>query len=271
MPSRSPGFTHQDPGFLQHVSMKKPEIVRIYLPPDANCLLSCMDHCLASKHYVNVMVAGKHPAPQWLTIDEADHHCAAGIGIWEWASNDKGTEPDLIMACAGDVPTLEALAATSILRQEMPSLRIRFVNVVDILRLSEPEDHPHGLSHTKYDAIFGKDKPVLFNYHAYPQGIERIIFGRKNTNFKVKGYMEEGTISTPFDMCVMNGIDRYHLVIDTCDIVMNQCPSVDMVSKAAAPYVRQSMESLLSKHKRFIHEYGVDMPEVADWKWPNLM
>ena len=249
--------------------MKKPEIVRIYLPPDANCLLSCMDHCLASKHYVNVLVAGKHPAPQWLTIEEADHHCAAGIGIWEWASNDKGTEPDLIMACAGDVPTLEALAATSILRQEMPSLRIRFVNIVDVMRLSEPGDHPHGMSHNKYDSIFGSETPVLFNYHAYPQGIERIIFGRNNTNFKVKGYMEEGTISTAFDMCVMNGVDRYHLVMDVCDIVMNKCPSADRASKAAAPYVRQSMESLLSKHKSFIHEHGVDMPEIAEWKWQN--
>lgn len=265
------GFTHQDPGFLQHVATKKPEIVRIYLPPDANCLLSCMHHCLASKHYVNVMVAGKHPAPQWLTADEARHHCTTGIGIWEWASNDKGCEPDLILACAGDVPTLEALAAVSILREKLPNIKLRFVNVVDLMRLTSIEEHPHGLSDQEFDSIFTKDKPVLFNFHAYPDLVHKLIFGRTNRNFVVRGYKEEGTISTAFDMCVMNGVDRFNLVRDACDMVENECINVDEDTKWSASYVRQEMKQMLIQHKHFISENGVDMPEIENWEWSNEM
>lgn len=261
------GFTHQDPGFIQHVATKKPGIVRIYLPPDANCLLSCMHHCLGSKHYVNVMVAGKHPSPQWLTVDEAREHCAAGAGIWEWASNDVGREPDIVIACAGDIPTLEALAATSILRKKMPDLRIRFVNVVDIMRLETPKNHPHGLPDKTFDSIFTQDKPVLFNFHAYPELIKKLTYHRKNHNFHVRGYKEEGTITTPFDMCVMNGIDRFHLVMDVCDFVGKYCTNVDEKTKGSASYVRQEMEKTLSRHKDYIHEHGIDMKEVLDWKW----
>ena len=261
------GFTHQDPGFLQHVSTKKPEIVRIYLPPDANCLLSCMHHCLKSKHYVNVLVAGKHPAPQWLTIEEAREHCTAGIGIWEWASNDRGHQPDIIMACAGDVPTLEALAATTYLRKHLPNLKVRFVNVVDVMKLHTPDDHPHGMPHAMYDSIFTKDKPVLFNFHAYPQMIEKLIFDRKNRNFVVRGYVEEGTISTAFDMCVMNGVDRFHLVQDACDMIENQCDHVDDKTRWSAAYLRQDMKQKLVEHENYIHKFGVDMEEVANWEW----
>ena len=262
------GFTHQDPGFLQHVATKKPEIVRIYLPPDANCLLSVMHHCLKSRHYVNVITAGKHPAPQWLTIEEARTHCTDGIGIWEWASNDKGHEPDLIMACAGDVPTLEALAAVSILRDKLPKLRVRFVNVVDLMRLTSPEQHPHGLSDVTFNSIFTKNKPVIFNFHAYPDLVHKLIFGRKNRNFHVRGYKEEGTISTAFDMCVMNGVDRLHLVQDACDLIENDCDNVDESTKWSASYLRQEMKQMLVKHEHYIHEFGVDMPEISDWEWP---
>jgi xylulose-5-phosphate/fructose-6-phosphate phosphoketolase len=226
-----------------------------------------MHHCLKSRHYVNVMVAGKHPAPQWLTIDEAREHCTAGIGIWEWASNDRGHQPDLIMACAGDVPTLEALAATSYLRKALPDLKIRFVNVVDVMRLSSPEDHPHGLSNAAYDSIFTKEKPVLFNFHAYPQMVEKLIFDRKNRNFLVRGYVEEGTISTAFDMCVMNKIDRFHLVQDACDIIENQCKNVNEKTRWSAAYLRQDMKKKLVAHQKYIEEYGVDMDEVEKWEW----
>lgn len=265
------GFTHQDPGFLQHVATKKPEIVRIYLPPDTNCLLATMHHCLATRHKVNVVVAGKHPAPQWLSVEEAAHHCQAGIGIWEWASNDKGCEPDVVLACAGDVPTLEALAAAQILRTRLPKLRVRFVNVVDVMRLSQPEEHPHGLSHTKFDAIFAKeDIPVLFNFHAYPLLIDKLVFDRKNDgNFKVNGYKEEGTITTPFDMAVLNGIDRYNVVKDVCDIVMNKCRNVDEETRWTSDYVRQDMSRILMKHRAYICEHGVDIPEVLEWEWKN--
>jgi xylulose-5-phosphate/fructose-6-phosphate phosphoketolase len=261
------GFTHQDPGFLQHVAAKKPEIVRIYLPPDANCLLSCMHHCLHSRHYVNVLVAGKHSSPQWLTVDEARAHCTAGVSIWEWASNDKGCEPDIVMACAGDVPTLEALAATSMLHKRLPDLKIRFVNCVDLMRLSPPEDHPHGLSHTAFDALFTKDKPVLFNFHAYPQLLEKLVYDRTNHNFKVKGYCEEGTLTTPFDVCVLNGIDRFRLVMDVCDIIENNCCTVDQKTLWTASYVRQEMHEMLVKHRKFIRDFGVDIDEVSEWKW----
>lgn len=242
--------------------------MRIYLPPDANCLLSVMHHCLASKHYVNVMVAGKHPSPQWLTPKEARNHCQMGVGIWDWASNDRGSEPDVVIACAGDVPTLEALAATSILREKLPKLKVRFVNVVDLMMLCTPDDHPHGMSHGAFDAIFTKEKSVLFNFHAYPQMIERLVFGRSNTKFVARGYIEEGTISTPFDMCVMNNVDRLHLVQDVCDLIENgDCPSVDQETKWAANHVRQDMKQLLIEHKHYIHEHGVDMPEIEEWEW----
>uniref|UniRef100_A0A7S3KYB1 Phosphoketolase n=1 Tax=Amphora coffeiformis TaxID=265554 RepID=A0A7S3KYB1_9STRA len=259
------GFTHQDPGFLQHVATKKPGVVRIYLPPDANSLLSCMHHCLQSKHYVNVMVAGKHPAPQWLTVEEARQHCSAGAGIWEWASNDFGREPDLVIACAGDVPTLEALAATTILRKKLPDLSVRFVNVVDLMKLDP--NHPHGLKDETFDAIFTTDKPVLFNFHAYPQMVEKLTYHRKNRNFVVRGYIEEGTISTPFDICVMNRIDRFHLVVDVCDLVENKCAHVGEKTRWTTAYVRQEMKSTLVRHKQYIHEYGVDMDEIQNWKW----
>jgi xylulose-5-phosphate/fructose-6-phosphate phosphoketolase len=261
------GFTHQDPGFLQHVATKKPEIIRIYLPPDANCLLSCVHHCLHSRHYVNVMVAGKHPGPQWLTVDEARAHCTAGVSIWEWASNDKGYEPDIVMACAGDVPTLEALAATAILRKQLPNLKVRFVNCVDLMRLSPKDDHPHGLSNKAFDSIFTKDKPVLFNFHAYPELVEKLVYDRTNHNFKVKGYCEEGTITTAFDMGVLNGIDRFHLVMDVCDLIENKCDNVDDTTRWTASYVRQEMQEALVRHKKYIYEFGVDMDEVAEWKW----
>jgi xylulose-5-phosphate/fructose-6-phosphate phosphoketolase len=226
-----------------------------------------MDHCLASRHYVNVIVAGKHAAPQWLTIEEAREHCSAGIGIWKWASNDIGCEPDFIMASAGDVPTLEALAAVSILRKHMPKLKIRFVNVVDLMELMVPADHPHGLTESTFDSIFTKDKPVLFNFHAYPQLVERLIFDRKNRDFLVRGYIEQGTISTPFDMTVMNGVDRFHLVMDACDIVENKCKNVDESARWAAPYLRQEMQGLLVKHNNYIEEFGVDMDIVENWRW----
>lgn len=260
---------HQDPGFLQHVSTKKPEVVRIYLPPDANCMLSCMRHCLRSRHYVNVMVGGKHPSPQWLSPEEAHHHCASGIGIWDWASNEDGQEPDIILACAGDIPTQEALAATSIVREKMSSLKIRFVNVVDLMKLHSPHRHPHGLSDLTFNSIFTKNKPVLFNFHAYPQIVQSLIFGRKNQKFTVRGYREEGTITTPFDMCVMNGIDRLSLVQDICDIVCDEltsdCCQVDM--RWSAAHVRQEMQQKISKHKSYIKQHGTDMPEIADWEW----
>jgi len=261
------GFSHQDPGFIGHVATKRPEIVRIYLPPDANCLLSVMHHCLASKNYVNVTIAGKHDAPQWLTVEEARAHCTQGLGIWDWASNDKGYEPDIIMASAGDVPTLEALAATTILRKAMPNLKIRFVNVVDLMRLSPPEEHPHGLSHTNFDSLFTKSKPVVFAFHAYPHMVEKLVYSRANRNFKIKGYKEEGTISTAFDMTVMNELDRFHLVKEACDFIENKCTSVDSETKWTAAYLRQDMDKLLVKHKEYICEYGVDMDEITQWKW----
>ena len=259
------GFTHQDPGFLNHVATKKPDFVRIYLPPDANCLLSCMHHCLQSKHYVNVMVAGKHPAPQWLTVEEARQHCSAGASIWKWASNDFGREPNIVIACAGDVPTLEALAATRILRDKLPDLAVRFVNVVDLMKLDP--NHPHGLKDETFDAIFTVEKPILFNFHAYPQMVEKLTYHRKNRNFIVRGYTEEGTISTPFDICVMNRIDRYHLVVDVCDLVENKCTNVGEKTRWTAAYLRQDMKSTLVRHRQYIQEHGVDMDEILHWKW----
>jgi xylulose-5-phosphate/fructose-6-phosphate phosphoketolase len=256
------GFTHQDPGFIDHVMNKKAEIVRVYLPPDANCLLSVMDHCLRSRHYVNVVVAGKHPAPQWLSMDAAIKHCSEGIGIWQWASNDQRAEPDVVMACAGDVPTLETLAAVSILRRELPQLRVRVVNVVDLMKLQPQSEHPHGLSDNDFDALFTKDKHVIFAYHGYPWLIHRLTYRRHNhANLHVRGYKEEGTITTAFDMTVLNDLDRFHLVID----VIDRQPQ----SGSRGDYLRQQLQDKLVEHKQYINRYGQDMPEVRNWVWPG--
>jgi xylulose-5-phosphate/fructose-6-phosphate phosphoketolase len=254
------GFTHQDPGFLDYVANKKAEIVRVYLPPDGNCLLSVMNHCLRSRHYVNVIVAGKHPAPQWLAMDAAITHCTQGIGIWQWASNDQESEPDVVMACAGDVPTLETLAAVSILRQHLPQLKIRVVNVVDLMKLQPKTEHPHGLDDTDFDSLFTCDKPVIFAFHAYPWLIHRLTYNRHNhDNMHVHGYKEEGTITTAFDMTVLNELDRFHLVID----VIDRIPTTG--SKGV--YLKQQLQDKLVAHKQYIDEYGEDMPEIKNWTW----
>jgi xylulose-5-phosphate/fructose-6-phosphate phosphoketolase len=254
------GFTHQDPGFIDQVVNKKAEVVRVYLPPDANCLLSVMDHCLRSRHYVNVVVAGKHPSPQWLSMDAALKHCAQGIGIWQWASNDQGDSPDVVMACCGDVPTLETLAAVSIMRERLPHLKIRLVNVVDLMKLQPQSEHPHGLSDVDFDALFTKDRPVIFAFHAYPWLIHRLTYRRTNhDNFHVRGYKEEGTITTPFDMTVLNELDRYHLVIDTIDRV----PQIG----SAGNYLKQQLQDKLIEHRQYINKNGQDMPEIRNWKW----
>ncbi|WP_200837011.1 phosphoketolase [Dyadobacter sp. 3J3] len=253
------GFTHQDPGFLDHVINKKADVVRVYLPPDANCLLSIMDHCLRSRHYVNVVVAGKHALPQWLDMQAAIIHCTEGIGIWQWASNDQGFEPDVVMACAGDTPTLELLAAVSILRAQLPELKIRVVNVVDLMKLQSESEHPHGLSDMDYDSIFTKNKHIIFNFHGYPWLIHRLTYRRANRNLHVRGYKEEGTITTPFDLRVQNEIDRFHLVIDVIDRVP------ELGSKGA--YLKQQLKDKLIEHKLYVNQYGKDMPEILDWKW----
>jgi xylulose-5-phosphate/fructose-6-phosphate phosphoketolase len=254
------GFSHQDPGFIDHVVNKKADVIRVYLPPDANTLLCEVDHCLRSRNYINVIVAGKQPAVQFLDMDAADKHCAAGIGIWEWASNDRGGDPDVVMACAGDVPTLETLAAVEILRKELPELKIRVVNVVDLMKLQPQSEHPHGLSDREFDILFTKDKPVVMAYHGYPWLIHRLTYRRSNhANLHVRGYKEEGTTTTPFDMVVLNDLDRFHLVQD----VVDRLPQ--LAHRAA--YIRQAMRDRLYEHKRYVTTHGQDMPEILNWQW----
>ncbi|HVZ20746.1 MAG TPA: hypothetical protein VG871_06775, partial [Vicinamibacterales bacterium] len=255
------GFTHQDPGFIDLAVNKKAEVVRVYLPPDANCLLSVMDHCLRSRNYINVVVAGKHPAPQWLDMEAAVRHTAEGIGLWEWASNDKGTEPDLVMAAAGDVPTLEVLAAIALLRAHVPELRIRMINVVDLMKLQPSTEHPHGLPDVDFDQLFTKNTPIIFAYHGYPWLIHRLTYRRANHhNLHVRGYKEEGTITTPFDMAVLNDLDRFHLAGDAID----RLPQLG----ARAAYVKQMLGDRLIEHRRYIRQHGQDMPSVREWRWP---
>ena len=253
------GYTHQDPGFLDHLATKKADTVRMYLPPDTNCLLSCFDHCIRSKNYINVIVASKHPRPQWLTMEEAVNHCTQGIGIWDFASNDQNVEPDLVMACAGETPTLEALAATSILRENFPELKIRFVNVVDLMKLESHTKHPHGLTNSEYDAIFTKDKPIIFNFHGYPHLIHQLAYNRTNEDLHVHGYQEEGTITTPFDMRVQNKVDRFNLVIDA----LKYLPQLGNRSARLIQWCKNK----LVEHKHHIAEYGEDLEEVRNWKW----
>ncbi len=255
------GFSHQDPGFIDHVMNKKAEVVRIYLPPDANTLLSVTNHCLRSRNYVNVIVAGKQPSLQYLDMDAAVKHCTAGIGIWEWASNDKGSEPDVVMACCGDVPTLETLAAVDMLRRHVPDLKIRVVNVVNLMKLQPQTEHPHGMSDKDFDALFTTDKPIIFAFHGYPWLIHRLTYRRTNhRNLHVRGYKEEGTTTTPFDMVVLNDLDRFHLVGDVIDRV----PKLGYM----AAYAKQAIRDKLIEHREYIGKHGDDMPEVRDWKWP---
>ena len=254
------GLSHQDPGFIDHVVNKKAEVVRVYLPPDANCLLSVTDHCLRSRNYVNVVVAGKQPAPQWLTMDQAIKHCNAGLGIWEWASNDKGCEPDVVMACCGDVPTLETLAAVELIHEHLPELKVRVVNVVNLMKLQPQSEHPHGISDHDYDALFTKDKPIIFAFHGYPWLIHRLTYRRTNhANLHVRGYKEEGTTTTPFDMVVRNDLDRFHLVED----VIDRLPQLG----ARAAYLKQAIHEKLVEHKEYIEKHGDDIPAISGWKW----
>lgn len=253
------GYTHQDPGFLDHVANKKADIVRIYLPADANCLLSVFDHCIRSKDYVNVMVTSKHPRPQWLTMEQAVKHCTQGIGIWDWASNDQEAEPDLVIATCGDTPTLEGLAAVTIMREYLPEVKIRFINVVDLMKLVPAEEHPHGLSEADYDTLFTKDKPIIFVFHGYPTLIHELLYHRNNRNLHVCGYREEGTITTPFDMRVQNEIDRFHLVMD----MMKRLPQLGN----RGSYLNQKMMDKLVEHKQYITTYGEDLEEIKNWKW----
>lgn len=253
------GFTHQDPGFMDHIANKKADVVRLYLPPDANCLLSTFDHCIRSRNYVNVIISSKHPRPQWLSMDEAVKHCAQGIGIWRWASTDAGEEPDVVMACCGDTPTLETLAAVTILRDYFPDLKIRVINVVDLMKLQPKSMHPHGLSDDEYDMLFTKDKPVIFAFHGYHTLIHELTYRRHNRNIHVYGYKEEGTITTPFDMRVQNEIDRYSLVKN----VVRYLPQLGN----RGSHLVQAMNDKLVEHRQYIREYGVDLPEVAEWKW----
>ena len=253
------GFTHQDPGFLDHIANKKADVVRMYLPPDTNCLLSCFDHCIKSKNYVNAIVASKHPSYQWLSMEQAVKHCTQGVGIWEWASNDCGEEPDLVMACCGDTPTLETMAAVTILRDELPELKIRVVNVVDLFKLESNHKHPHGLSDSEYNALFTTDKPVIFAFHGYPTLIHELTYRRDNQNVSVHGYQEEGTITTPFDMRVQNEIDRFNLVKDA----IMHLPQLG--NKGS--FLIQKMNDKLVEHKQYIAEYGQDLEEIRNWEW----
>ncbi|MEU7848397.1 phosphoketolase family protein [Micromonospora parva] len=254
------GFSHQDPGFIDHVVNKKAEVVRVYLPPDANTLLATMDHCLRSRHYINVVVAGKQAAPNWLTMSEAIQHTRRGLGIWEWASNDGGTEPDVVLACCGDVPTLETLAAVELLRQNLPDLKVRLVNVVDLMRLQPDTEHPHGLTDREFDTIFTEDRPIIFAYHGYPWLIHRLTYRRSNhENLHVRGYKEEGTTTTPFDMVMLNDLDRFHLVIDVIDRVPGLA--------ASAAHLRQQMVDARQAARDYTRQYGEDDPEVAEWRW----
>ncbi len=255
------GFTHQDPGFLDHIANKKADVVRMYLPPDANCLLSCFDHCIKSRNYVNVIVASKHPRPQWLTMEQAVKHCTQGVGIWEWASNDQGQEPDIVMACCGDTPTLETLAAETILTHELPELKIRVVNVVDLMKLQPHNMHPHGMTDEEFDMIFTKDKPILFAFHGYHTLVHELTYRRHNNNIHVRGYKEEGTITTPFDMRVRNELDRFSLVIGAVNLLP------ELGNKGA--YLIQQMKDKLVEHRNYINDNGVDMPEITSWKWNN--
>jgi xylulose-5-phosphate/fructose-6-phosphate phosphoketolase len=256
------GFSHQDPGFIDFVMNKKADVVRVYLPPDANCLLSVADHCMRSRHYINVIVAGKQPALQWLDMDAAIKHCTMGISIWTWASNDQSSEPDVVMACAGDVPTMETLAAVDFLRKNIPSLKIRVVNVVDLMTLQPSSEHPHGLSDADFDSIFTKNRPVVFAYHGYPWLIHRLTYRRTNhPNIHVRGYKEEGTTTTPFDMTVLNDLDRFHLAGDVIDRV----PGL----QTTAAHQRQMLRDKLIEHRQYIGRYGDDMPEVRNWQWPG--
>jgi xylulose-5-phosphate/fructose-6-phosphate phosphoketolase len=254
------GFSHQDPGFIDHAVNKKPQVIRVYLPPDANTLLSVTDHCLRSRDYINVIVAGKQPELQWLDMDAAVKHCTEGLGIWEWASSDRGADPDVVMACAGDVPTLETLAATHYLRNQFPDLKIRVVNVVDIMKLLPHDEHPHGLTSQEFDEIFTKDRPVIFAYHGYPWLIHRLTYRRTNHGgLHVRGYKEEGTTTTPFDMLVKNDMGRFNLIADAAARIPKM--------SAVAGYVRQEMRAKLVEHHEYITRYGEDLPEVRDWKW----
>ena len=253
------GYTHQDPGFLNHLVTKKADTVRIYLPPDANCLLSCFDHCIKSKNYINVIVASKHPRPQWLTMEEAVIHCTKGLGIWKFASNDEGCEPDIVMACCGEGPTLETLAAIKILRENFKDLKIRMVNVVDLMKLQSRDKHPHGLTDEDYDAIFTKDKPIIFNFHGYPNLIHELTYKRTNKDIHVHGYMEEGTITTPFDMRVQNSIDRFSLV----EAAIKCLPQLGNKGSSLIQYCQDKKV----EHKEYIKEYGIDMDEIINWKW----
>ena len=254
------GFSHQDPGFIDHVMNKKPGVIRVYLPPDANTLLSVTDHCLRSRHYVNVIVAGKQPEPQWLDMDAAIKHCAAGIGIWDWASNDQGAEPDVVLACAGDVPTLETIATVDLVRKHLPDLKVRVINVVDIMKLLPASEHPHGLPDADFDALFTTDKPVIFAYHGYPWLVHRLTYRRTNhANIHVRGFKENGTTTTPFDMCVRNDLDRFHMFGDVIDRV----PGLG----AKAAHERQMIRDKLTEHERYVTTHGEDLPEVRDWQW----